>query len=280
MSIIQGILLGILQGVTEFLPVSSSGHLAILQKIFAIDESTLLFDVALHTGTLISVFVVLRAEIWELLKKPIQKLTGLLLLSTAITAIFAIPLQKIKLFGMEYSLLESASRSTIFLGIAFLVTSLALFIAEKLSARQMRAQTEMRDGAKLNIADALTIGLCQGFGVLPGISRSGSTLAGALGRGIERGTAARYSFLLSIPAILGALVLELKDTFEVPADGAASIGIAPTLAGAFTAAIVGFFAVRVMLKLVQTKKLYGFSIYTAILGIAVLFDTCVTKVFF
>jgi undecaprenyl-diphosphatase len=279
MSIIQGILLGILQGVTEFLPVSSSGHLAILQKIFAIDEGTLLFDVALHTGTLISVFVVLRAEIWELLKKPTQKLTGLLLLSTAITAIFAIPLQKIKLAGMEYSLLESASRSSLFLGIAFLLTSLALLIAEKLSARQMRAKTEVRSGEKLNIADALIIGLCQGFGVLPGISRSGSTLAGALGRGIERGTAARYSFLLSIPAILGALVLELKDTFDAPAD-AASIGVAPTLAGAFTAAIVGFFAVRVMLKLVQTKKLYGCSIYTAILGIAVLFDSLVSKVFF
>jgi undecaprenyl-diphosphatase len=271
MSITQAIALGVLQGITEFLPVSSSGHLAILQKLFNIEEGALLFDIALHAGTLLSILVVLRAEIAKLLRRPIQKLTGLLLLSTAITTLFALILKKAPLGPAGRPLLESAFTSTAFLGVAFLITSLSLFISELLQKRR-RPDRHEKDAT---IIDALIIGICQGFGVLPGISRSGSTLAGALGRKLDRNFAARYSFLLAIPAILGALLLELKDAADASntlAGASNAIGLVPTLAGATSAAIVGFFAMNLMFRLIRTKRLYGFSIYTALLGILILFS--------
>ncbi|MDR3324967.1 MAG: undecaprenyl-diphosphate phosphatase [Spirochaetaceae bacterium] len=274
MSIAQAIVLGVLQGITEFLPVSSSGHLAILQKVFGIEEDALLFDVALHGGTLLAILVALRADVWKLLRRPVQKLTGLLLLSTLVTALFALFFKKAPLGPAGRPLLDGAFASTAFLGAAFLITSLALLASELLQKRPHPVRTEA-DAAPL---DALIVGICQGFGVLPGISRSGSALAGALGRKLDRNFAARYSFLLAIPAILGALILELKDASH--AGAASGIGLIPTLAGAASAAIVGFFAMNLMLNLVRTKRLYGFSIYTALLGLLILFDTFVSNIFF
>ncbi|MDR3302437.1 MAG: undecaprenyl-diphosphate phosphatase [Spirochaetaceae bacterium] len=270
MSILQAVILGIVQGITEFLPVSSSGHLAILQKLFGIEieDGALLFDIALHVGTLLSVIVVLRDDVWKLLRRPVQKLTGLLLVSTAITALFAIVLKKIPAGATGRPLLESAFSSSAFLGIAFLITSLSLVIAEFLRSRGGKVRHESEAG----VFDAVIIGVCQGFGVLPGISRSGSTLAGALGRKLDRDFAARYSFLLAIPAILGALVLEIKDMHSAGATGS-GISIIPTVAGAASAALVGFFAMNFMLTLIRSRRLYGFSLYTGILGIAILFWT-------
>ncbi|GHV00431.1 hypothetical protein FACS189483_10510 [Spirochaetia bacterium] len=130
----------------------------------------------------------------------------------------------------------------------------------------------------MGVLDALTIGLCQAVAIIPGVSRSGLTLSGALSRKLNRDFAARFSFLLSIPAILGALVLQVKDL----ADGgsAGGIGTAPIIAGTVTAAIVGFFAIKVMLKIVREKSLRGFAVYVAILGALVLVDQYVSHVFF
>jgi undecaprenyl-diphosphatase len=133
----------------------------------------------------------------------------------------------------------------------------------------------------MNWLDALIIGLCQGAAILPGVSRSGLTLSGALSRKLERDFAARFSFLLSIPAILGALILQVKDLLDSGGSGATeSIGAAALIAGTLTAAVVGFFAVRFMLKIVRERSLWGFAIYTGALGLLILTDQSITHFFF
>jgi undecaprenyl-diphosphatase len=133
----------------------------------------------------------------------------------------------------------------------------------------------------MNRLDALVIGVFQGIAIVPGISRSGSTLSGALCRRLDRDFAARFSFLLSIPAILGALVLQIKDLAEnVPDAAPGGIGTAPLIAGTLAAAVVGFFSVRLMLKIVRERSLRGFAVYTAVLGVLVLMDRFGTRFFF
>jgi undecaprenyl-diphosphatase len=130
----------------------------------------------------------------------------------------------------------------------------------------------------MNWLDALIIGLMQGIAIIPGVSRSGSTLSGALFRKLDRDFAARFSFLLSIPAILGALVLQIKDMVKDAGNVVANTGVTsgisalPIIVGTLTAAIVGFFSIRLMLKIIRERSLIGFSIYTAVLGVLVLID--------
>jgi undecaprenyl-diphosphatase len=264
MSIIEAIILGAVQGLTEFLPVSSSGHLVLLQKLFGISEGTLLFDTLVHVGTLFAVFVVLWGDIWELLKKPLQAKTGFLIIATIPAVIVAL---------LFKGLIESAFVSARFLGFAFLLTGAALFVSERLS----RGPGVIRE--YMSIADMLIIGIMQAVAIIPGVSRSGFTLAGALSRKVDRGTAARFSFLLSIPAILGALVLQLKDMISGDESGG-GIGAAPLVAGMLTAAIVGFFSVKMMLKIVKERSLIGFGVYVACLGTLVLVDQYVSHFFF
>ncbi|MDR2510666.1 MAG: undecaprenyl-diphosphate phosphatase [Spirochaetaceae bacterium] len=260
MGILHAALLGLLQALTEFLPVSSSGHLALARMLFGLEEPALLFDTFLHLGTLVSVIIVLRHDIWALLRRPLQKQTGLLAAATAVTTVFALALKKIRIGGGE-SFLDEAGQTPLFLGAAFLITAASLCVSEFIARKKVFA----RSSAEMNLVDALVIGMAQGAGVLPGISRSGSTLAGALGRGIERESAAKFSFLLSIPAILGALVLQLPDIPE-----SMNENWPPVAAGTLCAAIGGFFSIRIMLKIVKTRPLYGFAVYTAALGILVI----------
>jgi undecaprenyl-diphosphatase len=266
MGIFEAILLGAVQGITEFLPVSSSGHLVLLQKILGISEPTLFFDTMVHVGTLAAVFVVLWQDIWALLRRPLQPLTGYLLLATLPTVLVALVFK---------DPIEAAFQSGAYLGWAFLFTAGALLAAERLSKRPgfFRGERDM------NWIDALVIGLCQGAAIMPAVSRSGLTLSGALSRKLDRGFAARFSFLLSIPAILGALVLQLKDLLG--GEGAAVSGSAVTIvAGTAAAAVVGFFAVTFMLKLVRERSLRGFAVYVAILGVLVLADQWAVHLFF
>jgi undecaprenyl-diphosphatase len=274
MSTGQAVILGILQGITEFLPVSSSGHLAIAQRVFQIEEPTLLFDTFLHTGTLIAVFIALRADVWALLRRPFQKRSALIILATALTAVFAFTLRFFARNAEGVSLLDHAFQSGVLLGGAFLLTSAALLSAEW----RARHGRPVRGDDEMNWLDAAVIGVMQGIGVLPGVSRSGITLAGALGRRIKREAAARFSFILSIPAILGALALQVKD---LRTDGAAlPFDWSVILAGTLSAALVGTFSIRIMLKIVRSRPLTGFAAYTALLGASVLFDTLITHRFF
>jgi undecaprenyl-diphosphatase len=290
MSIFHAVLLGIIQGLTEFLPVSSSGHLVLFQKLLSsledtgISEPTLLFDTMLHVGTLAAVVAVLWKDIWAILRKLIQPLTAYLIIATVPTVIAALVFRKP---------LERAFETGRFLGPAFLMTSALLIGAELLARRAAAKGGITKNAATANWLDALVIGVMQAIAIIPGVSRSGATLSGALSRRLDRDFAARFSFLLSIPAILGAVIFQLKDLLKgeaaetagsvtVPGGvtAAGGIGTAALLAGTISAAIVGFFTVRLMLKIVREKSLWGFAIYTGALGLLVLLDQFVVRLVF
>jgi undecaprenyl-diphosphatase len=264
MSIFEAIILGIIQGFTEFLPVSSSGHMVLLQKIFGISEPVLLFDTMVHGGTLIAVFIVLWGDIWAIVRRIVQPLTVYLILATIPTVVVA-------LIFKEF--IEETFQSAAFLGFSFLFTALVLLVSE-----QGYPTGRVKPHVAMDWFDALVIGVCQAIAIIPGVSRSGLTLSGALSRRLNRDFAARFSFLLSIPAILGALVLQLKDL--VRGEIILNIGIKPIIAGTLAAAVTGFFAIKFMLKFVKTRSLRGFAFYVAILGILVLADQYVFRFFF
>jgi undecaprenyl-diphosphatase len=255
------------------LPVSSSGHLVLFQRIFRITESALLFDTLVHCGTLAAVVVVLRRDILNILTRLFQPLTLYLIIATIPAVIIAL------LFKDS---IKDAFSSGAFLGFAFLITAALLCLSEVFFRRPgkprglpglLEGAGLPRTGDEMTWPDALVIGLLQAAAIMPGLSRSGATLSGALFRRLDRDFAARFSFLLSIPAILGALVLQIKDLAgQVPQEAPSGIGPLPLAAGALSAALVGFFSIRIMLKIVREKSLLGFAVYTALLGALVLVD--------
>jgi undecaprenyl-diphosphatase len=244
----------------------------LLQKIFDVNEPSLFFDTMLHVGTLLAVFVVLWKDIWAILKKPFQKLTGFLILATIPAVIAALS------FG---DFIEELFISANFLGICFLITTTLLVISEVLS-RRAKNNNNLKKPENMTWLDALIIGIMQALAIPPGISRSGATISAALFRKLDRDFAARFSFLLSIPAILGAVVLHSRDLVfgNVSEVTEVSISAGAVLAGTLTASIVGYFAVRLMLKIIRERSLFGFAIYTGILGIMVLIDQFATRMVF
>lgn len=268
MNIWEALSLGIVQGITEFLPVSSSGHLVLLQKIFGITEPALIFDTALHCGTLLAVFVVLRNDIWNILRRIFQPLTLYLIIATIPASIAAL------LFKHQ---IENAFASGAFLGFAFLATSALLFFSEKLY--RLPQGHGGKTANMMNWVDALVIGLLQAAAIVPGLSRSGATISAGLSRRLNRDFAARFSFLLSIPAILGALVLQTRELVKT-GSSAGSIGLIPLAAGVASACIVGFFSIKLTLKIVREHSLRIFALYTGLLGLLVLADKFGTHFFF
>jgi undecaprenyl-diphosphatase len=264
MSIWEAIALGIVQGLTEFLPVSSSGHLVLLQKIFgtaALEGTTnpqlLFFDTMLHIGTLIAVVVVLWKDVLGLFKKPFKSLLYLVI-ATIPAVIFTLWLSDFigNAFGGQY------------LGFAFLFTAL-LLVTSELIARRVGNRRELRLGS------AAVMGVMQAIAILPGISRSGSTIAGGLACGVERQKVARFAFLMSIPAIIGGA---LFNGYAAVTSKSLNIQWAPMLLGMACAAITGYIAIRFMLALISKKRLWGFAIYVAAVGAFVLLDQTVLHI--
>lgn len=258
------ILLGLVQGLCEFLPVSSSGHLYLISKLTsgAVGEDTFgsFFTVMLHVATLIAVLFVYREQVLAILRHPIQKLTLHLIIATLPTVVFALILKK-------FDALDKWLDEGNFVGFSFLLTAVFLTVSELL-CRRRKAKKSIDT---MRWTDALVIGGMQAIGVLPGVSRSGSTIAGALGMRIDRKSAANFSFLLSIPAILGGLVLELYKLVKEPDSINLTVGTASAwILGMLVAAISGYFAVRFMIRLITKKGLLGFAIYTGALGLVVL----------
>ncbi len=258
------ILLGLVQGLCEFLPVSSSGHLYLISKLTsgAVGEDTFgsFFTVMLHVATLIAVLFVYREQVLAILRHPIQKLTLHLIIATLPTVAFALILKK-------FDALDKWLDEGNFVGFSFLLTAVFLTVSELL-CRRRKAKKSIDT---MRWTDALVIGGMQAIGVLPGVSRSGSTIAGALGMRIDRKSAANFSFLLSIPAILGGLVLELYKLVKEPDSINLTVGTAAAwILGMLVAAISGYFAVRFMIRLITKKGLFGFAIYTGALGVIVL----------
>lgn len=268
MTVFKAFILGLIQGLSEFLPISSSGHLAIMGKIMGMDAESsnlLFFNILLHVATLFAVFAVYYKDIWEMIKAFFAMLgdlfTGkglrlkeffyrrliLMLISGTLPAVVA------ALFLGD--IIENPALWQI--GMFLIFTAILLFVSEKLSG----GKTVLEEMTPLK---ALIVGCFQGLGTLPGISRSGSTIVGGLFAGLEKNTAVRFSFLLSIPAILGALVLELKDVFSATEQ---AFTFAPVFTGMLTAAISGYFAIRFLLRLVQKSKLGYFSYYCTFAGI-------------
>lgn len=264
MSIYLAVLLGLVQGLCEFLPVSSSGHLVLLQNIFGVEEGALFFDTMLHVGTLFAVFAAYWRTIWDMLRHPLQKKVGMLLIATAFTAALAILFKDFIFEVYEGGLL----------GLGFLATACLIFFSERSFLANGRAGRGIEAMKPLS---AMGVGLMQGVAILPGVSRSGSTIAGARFFGLDKEAAAEFSFLLSIPAILGSVVLQLPDVLEA---GMAGINRGPILAGMAAAAASGYLAIRWMLRLIKTKSLTGFALYVGVLGVLVLFDQLFTHVFF
>ena len=279
MSIFQGIILGIIQGIAEFLPISSSGHLEVVKQLFGLGEVPILFDVFLHLATLCAVVLYFRKKIWNLLKilgrwisrKPRieaedsedfisgtdargRRTIVAVILTTLVTGVIGVLTSK---------LIKDDVISIKVTCAGFIVTACLLVVSsiiEKKSASAKRIEEQKKGVSPLQ---ALFIGFMQGVGTLPGISRSGSTIAGSQLCGVNRSAAGEYSFIVSIPAILGAFVLELKDIGEM----GSVVGAAPIIAGCAAAFAWGYISLSLLMKMIRKGKLEWFACYLIPLGI-------------
>lgn len=286
MSLFEAIILGFIQGVAEFLPVSSSGHLAIFKNFFGLREAGIAFDILLHVGTLAAVFICFWSDIWELIvggfgividvcknigryfsnlfnknnkeykmkeyieiiSTPFRRYVMLIIIATIPTGIMGIVLK---------DMIEAVSATLIVPGICLLMTSIILLIADN-------AKDGNEDESNVSYKKAGFVGICQGFATMPGISRSGTTVTACLLVGMDRAFAVKFSFIVSIPAILGAAVLDIPDLFK---EGVTSSDMINYVAGTLVAAVVGYVCIKTMLQIVRKKKFKVFSIYCAIMGL-------------
>ncbi|MFY9115154.1 MAG: undecaprenyl-diphosphate phosphatase [Dethiobacteria bacterium] len=251
MNIFTAILLGIIQGLTEFLPVSSSAHLVIFQKFMGIESPGITLEIFLHFGTLVSIFWVFRRDFIDLFSFYRNRTQGRFL---ALLIIGVIPTG---LIGMAFkSWVEQAFQSTLIVGFMLLITGGLLFLITRIPPGQNNI-------SRMRFSDALWIGTLQGVAVIPGISRSGSTIVGALWRGLDRDTAVRYSFMLAAPVILGATILETKDLIT---NGVETELLLNYLSGGIFAFIFGVIAIKLFINLLQSRKFHYFSYYCWIAG--------------
>ncbi len=276
MSILEAIFQAIIQGLTEFLPVSSSGHLSLFQHFTGNSgEGALTFSAILHLGTLVAVFVAFRKTIWDLIKElgvmikdiftgnfsiknrtPERNMIIMLIISTAMLLPFFIFKGFFESFSEDASIFAE--------GICFLYTAAILMLSDKCKKGKKTA-------GDINGRDAVTVGFFQGIALLPGVSRSGSTIASGIFSGFTRETAVKYSFILGIPAILGGCLLEVKEAVETGLTfqpGAYIIGF-------IVSAIVGICAIKMVSWLVKTDRFKVFAYYTAVLGTVVIIISAV-----
>lgn len=259
MSILQAGVLGLVQGLAEFLPISSSGHLILARVVMGISDEVastgafMMLDVLLHAGTLLAVLAVFWKDWWAILKNPFKSKTLLLLFIASVPALLAVVL-----LG---DIIDSFFTGW-FLGVSFLITALFMLIAEKASQRSAR-WAEHPEGKH-----AVAMGLMQAVALLPGVSRSGSTLMGGVASGLNRKSAAKFSFMMSAPAILGSLVFEGKEALEM--GYFQQLSLVPTVVGVIVAAVSGYLAIRFMLRLINKVSLNWFALYVALLGLVIL----------
>ncbi len=262
MSVLQSAFLGLLQGLCEFLPVSSSGHLLLAQILMNLQMDTgamKMLDILLHVGTLIPVVVVFWKDWIAMISHPIKNKTLLLLIVASLPTLVIYVLAK-KLFPEQngFAVFDTGW----FLGASFLLTALFLLICDLVS-RSSRAKTN-----QVGFGHAILMGIFQGIGMIPGVSRSGSTITGGTIGGLEKSAAARFSFMMSAPAIVGSLLMEGKDALE---EGLFSqIEVLPTAVGILVAAVSGFLAIRFMLKIISKVPMGWFALYLAVIGIVYL----------
>ncbi len=255
MSLVQGILLGMVQGLTEFLPVSSSGHLVLVQQMIEFDGPVLAIDSLLHVGTLFAVLVYFRTDISQLARSIWRFLSlGERDDYTSVARYIAVASIPAAVAGAVFeAFFSSAFNSTATVGVMLLITGLILWIAEG-----QQAGTRTLSG--MTFSDSMWVGLAQMAAIMPGISRSGATIAAGMVRGVAREDAARFSFLLSVPIIAGGAA------FEVLRTGFGQIDLTLAIAGMITAAFSGFLAISLLMKVVRQEKLRFFAVYCFIVG--------------
>ena len=273
------VLMGVLQGVAEFLPISSSGHLALFQHFFGVEnyeETQMFFTVLLHLGTLISVCVYYWRDVIDMIREfflgirdltvrrgggapppPTRRLVMMIIVATL--PLFAILPVK--------GLVEDAMSNVTFVSVALLATGFILFFSDRMARGRKNARNA-------TVADALLVGCAQAVGTLPGISRSGITISAGLLRGFDRTFAVRFSFLMSLPAVLGANILSLKDALEAGVD----LEMLPIyLVGMVVSGVVGYFAIRLVNLLADKGKFGNFAYYCWVVGLGSLIASFVVK---
>ena len=239
-------ILGLVQGLCEFLPVSSSGHLVLLSAIFGVEDS-LLVSIFLHGATLLAVVIAFRKEIVKMIKNPFSNDVICIAISTIATCLLAIILMPILKNSFE----------GIFLPITFFLSGIILLISEKYAKN--------KTSQKLSYKQALIIGFAQGVALLPGLSRSGTTIACGILAGCEKKECARYSFLLSLPTILGSLILEI---FEIANSKVKiDVNVSGLIIACLIAFLVGLFSIKFMMKLTEKTNFKWFAIYLGVMSI-------------
>ncbi|BDE88313.1 MULTISPECIES: undecaprenyl-diphosphate phosphatase [Intestinimonas] len=279
MTYLFSVLMGVLQGVAEFLPISSSGHLALFQHFFGVEnyeETQMFFTVLLHLGTLISVCVYYWRDVIDMIREfflgirdltvrrgggapppPTRRLVMMIIVATL--PLFAILPVK--------GLVEDAMSNVTFVSVALLATGFILFFSDRMARGRKNARNA-------TVADALLVGCAQAVGTLPGISRSGITISAGLLRGFDRTFAVRFSFLMSLPAVLGANILSLKDALEAGVD----LEMLPIyLVGMVVSGVVGYFAIRLVNLLADKGKFGNFAYYCWVVGLGSLIASFVVK---
>lgn len=283
MSLLEAILMGVIQGLTEFLPVSSSGHLALFKILFEVETDTgMLFDVLLHLGTLIAIFIAFYQDIFRMVSEAVsmladffrdvaiffrnvffrrdepyyrlvnnsyRKFVMLVIVSTIPTGIIGY---------VAADVVEAASGILLVPGICLVVTAVLLFLSDRVAVGKKKPR-------QVTYSNAFFIGICQGYATLPGLSRSGTTITACLLSGFCRKFAVKYSFIMSIPAVLGAVVLKLTDITELKAVGT---DIWCYVAGMLCAAVVGYLCIKLVLVVVNRKWFTFFAAYCFLVGAA------------
>ncbi|MEX1176857.1 MAG: undecaprenyl-diphosphate phosphatase [Nitriliruptor sp.] len=289
--ILQAIVLGLLQGLTEFLPVSSSGHLQGVPYLLGWESGSLTFDVMVHAGTLVAVLVYFREDLWYLATRSVgvgvvedgeqrraQRVVLLLAIGTVPAALAGL------LFESTFEAAFGSPRAVV----AFLYVTAGLLVVAELIRRRRAAITLDKDAADLvgeerqidpgrredaiTTRDVVVIGVSQAFAIFPGISRSGATIAAGMLMGLSRAAAARFSFLLSVPIIIGATLARIPD-LGTREPGTLPFGTVEIAAGVIAAGVSGYWAIRFLLRLVQTDDLLGFARYVAVFATLLLAGT-------
>lgn len=273
MTVLQALVLGITQGITEFLPISSDGHLILVPALFGWDRFGLGFDVVLHAATLLATLAYFRKDVWNLIRAVFSKreeqardrrLAWFIVAATIPSVIVALALEG----SVEKVELLPMTAQVAITGGFLLVTAACLLGAEWYAGR---LPVSVKAAEDIPLVKALAIGFAQGFAVAPGLSRSGTTMAAGVALGIKRDEAARFSFLLSLPIVFAAT--SKKVLLDVIVGGEALPPLVPLIVGLVTTAIVGYVAIAVLLPYVRKHSLVAFGIYSAIVGTAILTST-------
>lgn len=262
MSVLQAVVLGAVQGVTEFIPISSSGHLVLTPELFGWHEPGLAFDVMLHVASLVALCVYFSGDLLDIVRGTIQgnrdsrRLAMLLFIGTIPAAVAGF------LFADYF---EDQFTNASAAAIQLVVTAVILVVAERALAfhirRTARRGERLRGVAELDSRDATVIGIAQAISIFPGISRSGSTIGAGLLLGMERAASARFSFLLAIPALVGAAIVKVPDL-----DGA-TLGLGAGIAGFVASLVTSYGAIWGLIRYLRTRSLYPFALYCVIAGI-------------